>query len=82
MYRYGSRENHSYPLGAYSTPEAAHLQAEIEEQGRGGKYIAEILSCEIDGKLQDIVKGLPGICSGCDDDTCNVKKNFSTLNRT
>lgn len=50
MYRWGSWEDHSYVLGAYSTLELA-LAAAIEERlYRGGKYEYEILEMEIDTK--------------------------------
>ena len=43
MYRWGSRENHSYVLGVYDDKELA-LKSAIENQiDRGGKYYPEIL---------------------------------------
>ncbi len=47
MYRWGNRENHSYPLGVFSKKEIAEHIAQCEEDGRGGKYTAEIKEIKV-----------------------------------
>jgi hypothetical protein len=66
-YRSGSRENHSYTVGAYSTAERACAAADRERNDRGGKYICEVLRCEIDSVESngvnpdhEVVRALPG----------------------
>lgn len=49
MYRFGSREKHSYILGVYSTLKIAKKAAEDGMKYRGGKYGYEIMSHVIDG---------------------------------
>lgn len=42
MNRWGSSENHTYPLGVYKTLDTAVFNAHKEVQQRGGKYSAQI----------------------------------------
>lgn len=42
MYRWGDTENHSYPIGVFSTMKKAKFAGEREEGDRGGKYTAFI----------------------------------------
>lgn len=46
-YRYGLRDDHSYVVGAYATPDLALRAADEHVQHRGGKYGCEVLACEI-----------------------------------
>ena len=48
MYRYGSRESHSYLLGCWSTLELAKLNANTEILWRGNKYLPEIIKVILD----------------------------------
>jgi len=43
MYRNGTRDKHSYVLGAYTKKALALSEADKEENDRGGKYLSEIL---------------------------------------
>lgn len=47
-YRWGSKENHSYIVGVYSTEKRALEVAAIEEEFRGGKYECEVLEWKVD----------------------------------
>ena len=42
-YRWGSRDDHSYVVGLYSTPALALDAADREEAWRGAKYECEVL---------------------------------------
>lgn len=48
MYRWGSRENHSYILGVWKDLDAACKAADLEEENRGGKYSALITEVMLD----------------------------------
>ena len=48
MLRWGSRDNHSYVHGVYSTEDLARASAKEEEESRGGKYEAEIICYTVD----------------------------------
>lgn len=47
MLRWGSRENHSYVLGAYTDVQKAYEAGEREAANRGGKYEYEIVDLTI-----------------------------------
>jgi len=49
MYRGGDHEKHSYPVGVYTTYEAAKIAGRQEESWRGGKYKADIVPFLLDG---------------------------------
>lgn len=46
-YRWGGRENHSYPVGVYQTEKDALTAAVETEQHRGGKYECEVYKWDI-----------------------------------
>ncbi len=48
MYRWGSRENHSYVIGVFSSEQKAGDAGDAEHKYRGGKYDPEIIEVEID----------------------------------
>ena len=63
MYRWGSRENHSYVLGVWRNAVIATRHCSAEEAWRGGKYTGEILKFQLDASADDVkpvaIKGLP-----------------------
>jgi len=68
MLRFGSRENHSYIKGVYSTPEEADNHGQLEATDRGGKYEYVVYGYDLDqgGKRRYI--------SGWDENiSCNKK---------
>ena len=52
-YRFGDRENHSYIVGVYSSPEKALKEAELEELNRRGEYVCEVIEWEIDSRFEE-----------------------------
>lgn len=53
MYRWGSRENHSYVLGVYTKKSLALKEAEKEQTYRGGvKYYPEVLEVELNNSTK------------------------------
>ena len=56
MYRWGSREYHSYILGVYSSFMLAEVMADDEKSNRGGKYGYEIMRHTIDGDSKSVKK--------------------------
>jgi len=53
MYRYGSREKHSYVLGVFTNAVVATRNCAAEEDWRGGKYVGEILIVETNVSTTD-----------------------------
>ena len=43
--RWGSRENHSYVVGAFDSLDDAAEACVVEEAWRGGKYVCVIINC-------------------------------------
>jgi hypothetical protein len=62
-YRFGDREGPSYVVGAFDNEEEAIKQANIEREWRGGKYVCEVRSMELNESLKyknyNIVLSLP-----------------------
>ena len=52
MYRWGSTEDHSYPIGVFTTKKKAEAAGKAENEYRGGKYEYAIFVGNYD-------------CSGC-----------------
>ena len=57
MYRWGSRENHSYIVWVGTSRKLALKAGDDEEYERGGKYSSEVLAF-VDGTREFIVKRL------------------------
>ena len=54
MYRYGSRERHSYVLGVFTKKTKAEKAETKEQEYRGStKYYPEILECPLNETLRD-----------------------------
>ena len=51
-YRFGDRERHSYSVGVYNKKSKALKGADIEEEYRGGKYLCEVLECNINEGIE------------------------------
>ena len=51
-YRLGSRENHSYVIGAYSSLYKAKIAAREELSSRGNKYGYGIDVCNLDSEVK------------------------------
>lgn len=65
-YRFGDRERHSYLVGVFEKKQKALVEAEKEEEYRGGKYICEICEIELNfsiagnhNPIGKMVKSLP-----------------------
>lgn len=43
MYRWGSKETHSYVIGAFTKKQKALDECKAEEEWRGGKYSGEVI---------------------------------------
>ena len=56
MYRWGSKEDHSYVLGCYSKKSKALLECENEEIHRNQKYSGEVVKARINGKRVKCIK--------------------------
>lgn len=52
-YRWGEREDHSYPVGVYTKKYLAISAAKAEENWRGGKYECEVYEWIVDSKNKD-----------------------------
>jgi len=52
-YRFGSVENHSYIIGAYTSKEQAKLAGECEKSWRGGKYDYLIKEVVLDSPIPE-----------------------------
>lgn len=50
MHRWGCTENHTYPIGAFSSLKKAKEAGKQEEQYRGGKYVCSIYKSILDSK--------------------------------
>ncbi|NOR27636.1 MAG: hypothetical protein GQ540_03795 [Lutibacter sp.] len=57
MYRWGDRENHSYPLGVFDNLEETKVVGKFEKEYRGNKYdpfyFSGTLNIKKDWKLLD-----------------------------
>lgn len=53
MYRWGNKENHSYPLGVYTTLDTAKREGDKELDYRGGKYYPEVTQHIVDHELKE-----------------------------
>ncbi len=51
MYRWGSRESHSYVIGGYNCLNAAIAAGEAEAYGRAGKYEYEAIGLDNHGNI-------------------------------
>lgn len=54
MYRFGSKENHSYVYGVYNKKAKALKEADFEEEMRGGKYKAEVIECTMNESFDTV----------------------------
>lgn len=59
-YRYGSTEDHSYPLGVFNKKHKAIITADEETRQRGGKYGCRVYEVEM-GKYYESVFDDPKI---------------------
>jgi len=53
MYRYASKEDHSYVLGVYDNPNEAIKHGKVEELWRGNKYTCEVLRLKLNDTTND-----------------------------
>ena len=51
-YRWGSKEAHSYVVGAFDTESLAIAQAKLEKEWRGGKYECEVVAMYLNDSLK------------------------------
>ena len=52
-YRNGNRQAHSYPVGVFSTTEAAKACADTETDDRAGKYACFVEVCDLDVHIEE-----------------------------